>query len=342
MAGTQIADVIVPSIFNPYVQELTEVKTRMIQAGALVKEPLLDEFLAGGGITGNAPSWKDLADDADNISSDALPTVSDATPFKTGAVDEIFVRLSRNGAWQASDLAGALAGSDPMASIADRVAAYRARRMQDAFIATIKGVFADNAAAPSGTEHVQNDMTNDISGSSFVDGQTNFSAEALIDAKLTMGDSMDLLKMIMVHSVVYARMQKNNLIDFIPDSQGVVNIPTFQGVEVIVDDSLPKSSSVYNSWLFGAGAVRLGMGSPKVPTETFRNPLSGNGGGGETLHNRWELVFHPVGNKFIGTASQGGPSNAATSGNLAHADSWARVYPERKQIHIARLISREA
>lgn len=342
MAGTQISDIIVPEVFNPYVQQLTEVKTRMIQSGALVSEPFLNDFLAGGGITGNAPSWKDLADDADNVSSDALPSVSDATPVKTGAVDEIFVRLSRNQTWQASDLAGDLAGSDPMSSIAARVADYRARRYQDAFIATIKGVFADNAAAPSGSEHTQNDMTNDISGSSFTDGVTNFSAEAFIDAKLTMGDSMDMLTMVMVHSVVYARMQKNNLIDFIPDSQGVVNIPTFQGVEVIVDDSLPKSGNVYDTWLFGRGAVRLGQGAPKVPTETFRYPLAGNGGGGETLTHRWELVFHPVGCKFIGTASQGGPANAATSGNLAHADSWKRVYVERKQIKLARLISREA
>lgn len=137
MAGTQISDIIVPEVFNPYVQQLTEVKTRMIQSGALVSEPFLNDFLAGGGITGNAPSWKDLADDADNVSSDALPSVSDATPVKTGAVDEIFVRLSRNQTWQASDLAGDLAGSDPMSSIAARVADYRARRYQDAFIATI-------------------------------------------------------------------------------------------------------------------------------------------------------------------------------------------------------------
>lgn len=342
MALVQVSDVIVPEVFNPYVQQLTEVKTRMIQAGALVREPILDGFLADGGLTFSIPSWKDLADDADNVSSDDAPASSDATPVKTGTAREIAVRLSRNQTWESSDLAGDLAGSDPMASIAARVADYRARRLQDAFVATITGVFADNAAAPSASEHVQNDMTVDISGSSYIAGVTDFSAEAFIDAKLTMGDSMDSLTMVMVHSVVYARMQKNNLIDFIPDSQGVVSIPTFQGVQVIVDDSLPKSSNVYNTWLFGPGAVRLGMGAPRVPTETFRYPLAGNGGGAETLTNRWELIIHPVGCKYAGTASKGGPTNAATSNNLAAAGSWARVYPERKQIKIARLITREA
>lgn len=342
MAITQVADVIVPEIFNPYVQQLTEVKSRLVQSGAVRREPMLDSLLAGGGLTFNIPSWKDLADDADNVSSDDAPGGSDATPVKTGSSKEIAVRLSRNQTWESSDLAGDLAGSDPMMSIAARVADYRARRMQDVFIATLKGVFADNAAAPTGSEHVQNDMTNNVSGASFVDGVTNFTAEAFIDAKLTMGDSMDMLTLVMVHSVVYARMQKNNLIDFIPDSQGVVNIPTFQGAQVIVDDGLPKSTNVYDTWLFGTGAIRMGMGSPKTPTETFRFPLAGNGGGAETLTNRWELVMHPVGSKYAGTTSKGGPSNAATTNNLAHADSWARVYTERKQQKIARLITREA
>jgi hypothetical protein len=228
-----------------------------------------------------------------------------------------------------------------MDSIAQRVAYYRQRRLQAAFVATMTGVFADNAAAPSGSEHVLNDMTVDISGASYQTGVTDFSADAFIDAVTTMGDSEEDLGITMMHAIVYARAQKNNLIDFIPDSLGVVRIPTFLGRRVIKDDGMPKSSGVYETWIFGAGAVRLGQGSPKVPTEVFRNPEAGNGGGAETLYNRWEWIIHPVGNKYAGTTSKGGPTNAGTSNNLAHAGSWQRVYPERKQIKIARLITRE-
>ncbi len=155
----------------------------------------------------------------------------------------------------------------------------------------MNGVFKDNAAAPSGSEHVQNDMTYDIKGSSFADGVTNFSAEAFIDATLTMGDSMNALGLIFVHSVVYGRMQKNNLIDMIPDARGEVLIPTFLGREVVVDDAMPVTSGVFESWLFGAGAVRLGMGSPKVPTEVIRIPSAGNGGGqGDCISHLDEAV----------------------------------------------------
>ena len=339
MAATLVSDIIVPEVFTPYMMQLSEEKSRLIMSGAVTRDPVLDANLAGGGITFNAPSFLDLANDSENVSADSGST---STPGNITTAQEIAVRLSRNKSWGSADLASALAGADPMTAIASRVAEYWTRRYQAAFVATIKGIFADNAAAPSGGDtHTQNDMTHDISGSSYVAGVTSFSAEAFIDTAVTMGDSMEDLRMIMVHSIVYARMQKNNLIDFIPDSNGQINIPTFLGRIVIIDDGMPATAGVFESWLFGPGAVRLGLGSPRVPTEVDRTPAAGNGGGLETLYSRTEFALHPAGNAYIGTPANGGPSNAATSNNLAAAGSWRRVFPERKQIKIARLISRE-
>ncbi len=338
---TRIADVVVPEFFTPYVQQLTQEKSRLIRSGAIVVDAVLSNALAGGGLTFNEPSFKDLDNDAENISTDDPTTLS--TPNKIGTATEIQVRLSRNNSWSSMDLTGDLAGADPMTAIGNRVSDYWTRRMQAAFVATLNGVFADNAAAPSGSEHVQNDMTNDVSGASFVDGVTNFTAEAFIDTTVTMGDSMGDLTMVMMHSIVYARALKNNLIDFVQDSVNgqAVSIATFLGREVIVDDGVPRTSGVFNTWLFGAGAIRMGAGSPKVPTEIDRAPAAGTGSGQDILYNRTEWIIHPVGHAYVGTAAAGGPSNAATSNNLAAAGSWARVYPERKQIKIARLITRE-
>lgn len=364
---TQIDDVIVPENFTPYVQQLTEEKARLVQSGAVARNAQLDADLAGGGLTFNAPSWRDLDNDDDNVSTDAIPdavawtqlsgtavganypTLNDSTPNDTSADQEIAVRLSRNGSWSTADLAAALAGDDPAESIAQRVSYYWARRLQAAFIATWSGVCKDNAVSDSA------DYANDIAGTAFVDGVTNFSAEAYLDAKVTMGDSMDNLTMVMVHSIVFNRMQKNNLIDFIPDSTGQVQIPTFLGAEVIIDDGMPNGTSavrdtgsagvvgIYETWLFGAGATQLGMGTPKVPTEVQRYAAAGNGGGAETLYNRVEWCIHPVGHAFTAAApANGGPSNAATTNNLNIATSWDRVFPERKQINFARLVTRES
>jgi hypothetical protein len=147
--------------------------------------------------------------------------------------------------------------------------------------------------------------------------------------------------LMMTHSVVMARMKKNNLIDYIPDSEGRVMIPTFLGHEVIVDDGMPATGGVFDTWIFGAGAFQIALGLPKVPTETYRYPQAGNGGGQEVLFTRREFCVHPVGHAFVGTTSKGGPSNGTGANQLNNANSWSRVYPERKQIPFARLVTRE-
>ena len=339
-AGTvQLADVIVPEIFTPYVQQYTERKSRLINSGLVTMSPFLNNFLAGAGVTVNVPSFKDLDDDVENVSTDQAGTSS---PKKIGSAQEIAVRLSRNNSWASYNLVEALISKDPMTAIGERVGDYWVRRAQALFIATMTGVFADNAAVPAGGDtHTQNDLTFDIKGVAYSAGVTDFSASAFIDATLTMGDSMESLGTVAVHSIVYGRMQKNNLIQFEPASDAKIMIPTFLGREVIVDDSLPFTGGVFESWLFGAGAVGMGMGSPAMPTELDRLPAVGNGGGADVLHNRVEWCMHPVGHAYIGAAPAGGPSNAATANNLAAAGSWSRVYSERKQIKMARLITRE-
>lgn len=361
---TLVSDVVVPTIFAPYMQVLTEQKTRIIRAGALVRNALIDQLLAGGGLTFNVPSFKDLDDDADNVSTDAAAdslaisasagvpafpgALTDAIPAKIGTFTEIAVRLSRNKGWGDSDLATALAGADPGGAIASRVSDYWARRLQDTAIAMVKGICKDNGANDSG------DYANDIASTTYVAGTTDFSAEAFLDAELTMGDSGDDLSILMVHSVVYNRMRKNNLIDFIPDARGEVQIATFLGRQVVVDDNMPSGTGsvrstgsagdagVYESWIFGPGALQLGMGNPKMPVETRRYPEAGNGGGMEALFTRQEWCIHMPGHAYIGVAPNGGPDNTTSTHMLNVAGSWNRVYPERKQVKFARLVTRES
>lgn len=337
---TQITDIVVPEIFSPYVQQMTQEKSRLIRSGAITVDNRLNAVLAGGGLTFNEPSFKDLDNDADNVSTDN-PS-SSSSPNKIGTSTEIQVRLSRNNSWSSMDLSEALAGTDPASAIANRVADYWVRRHQAAFVATINGMFANNATVTD-SYHAQNDMTHDISGASYTAGVTDFSAEAFIDATATMGDSMEDLTMVMMHSLVYARALKNNLIDFVSDSVNgnAVRIPTFLGREIVVDDGVPRTSGVFNTWLFGLGSVRAGLGLPKVPTEMDRLPAAGDGGGQEVLFNRTEWILHPVGHAYVGTAPNGGPGNGTGSNMLNNAASWRRVFPERKQIRVARLITRE-
>lgn len=343
MAVTRIEDVIVPEIFTPYVQNYTAERSDLIRSGAVQIDAGLSALLAGGGLTFNQPFWQDLDhDDDENVSTD--DPAQNSTPSKIQANSEVQVRLSRNKSWSTMDLAAVLAGSDPMGAIVEKVGNYWIGRLQRAFIATQRGILAMNAAAPTGgSTHTQGDMTFDASGTAFVDGVTNFNAENFLDCTQTMGDGQQDLSLVMMHSVVYNRAKKNNLIDFIPDAinGAAIMIPTFLGKRVVVDDMMPNAGGVFDTWVYGPGCWRMGQGSPAVPTEIERKAAAGNGSGQDILHNRVEYMLHQVGHAYVGAAPLGGPSNAATTNNLAAATSWARRFPERKQIKMARLLTRE-
>jgi hypothetical protein len=340
MAVTQISDVVVPERFSPYTQQLTEEKNRLIDSGAVVRDASIDALLAGGGLTFDLPSWTDLANEEEDISNDDDTDLS--SPSKIGTGTEIAVRLNRNKSWSSMDLTAVLAGADPLAAVGNRVANYWKKRQQALFIATATGVFNNNEKATPGGGAVQNDLTHDISDVAYSVGVTDFSAEAVLATALTMGDSMDDLTMVFMHSVVYSRAQALQLIDYIPDANGVINIPRYLGRTLVIDDGMPNANGVFETWFFAGGAFRLGVGKRQVPTAVVRVEAAGNGSGQETLHNRVQWLMHPTGYKYnVAAPASGGPSNANTTGNLAHADSWQRVYPERKQIKIARLISRE-
>jgi hypothetical protein len=339
MALVQITDVVVPARFAAYVQVLTAQKSALIASGVVAVDAFLAGLLAGGGATFNLPFWNDLADTEANTSGDEKADYSgaavnspltDAVPLALTTGREIAVRVNRNQNWSAADLSGALAGSDPMDAIANRVADYWVRQDQRLFIAATQGVIADNIANDSG------DMIENIATSGSVTDANRFSAEAFIDAQQTMGDRGSDLTAVVCHSIVEARMKKLNLIDYIPDSNGVVNIPTYQGKRLIVDDGMPVFNTGSNPstsiWLFGASAFGMGEGSPRVPSAVSRYELAGKGGGQEVLTSRREFILHPRGFAFVGSPAGESPTNT----EFATATSWDRRV-ERKLIRFAEL-----
>ena len=110
---------------------------------------------------------------------------------------------------------------------------------------------------------------------------------------------------------------------------------TIMGRNLIIDDSLPAvagtNRTTYTTILCGSGAAGYGVGTPKVPSETDREPSAGNGGGEETIYSRRTDLIHPLGFQFT-SASVAGES--ATLAELATAANWDRVM-ERKNINVA-------
>lgn len=318
MAKTQIADVIVPSVFNPYVVQRTAELSALYSSGIIVPDSELDRLAQAGGRLINMPFWNDLTGDDEVLSdSDAL------TPEKIAAGQDVAALLMRGKAWSANDLAKALSGDDPMAAIGELVAAYWARRQQAILLSILKGVFL--AASMSGNVLDISAGTGDaalISGATFIDAQGK------------LGDAHEKLTAVMMHSATVAQLAKNDLIETVRDSEGKVVMKTFMGKQVIEDDACPQAAGVYTTYLFGSGAVGYGEGSAPVPTETDRDSLAGD----DVLINRRHFILHPRGVKFTDT-SVAGPS--PTNVELATAANWLRVY-ENKNIRIVKFVHKLA
>ena len=326
MAATLLSDVIVPDVWVPYMIEQTAEKSALYQSGIIATDPQLTEALQGGGTLVNVPFFKDLQGDDQVRQSNTALDVNNITTGK-----DIARLHGRAQAWGAEDLAAELSGADPMMAIGDRVADYWARRWQKLLISSLEGVFADNVADDS------SDLVLDVSeGDVDTDGAVELSAEYILDGKQLLGDAKEKLTAIAMHSAVHTNLQKQDLIDYIPDSQADVGWGTFLGHTVIVDDGVPvedaaTSGSLYTTYLFGEGAVAYGEGNVKNPVETDRDSLSDQ----DILINRRNFVLHPRGIKWTETTVS---NDFPTNTEVEDPDNWDRVY-EKKNIRMAKIIT---
>jgi len=142
-----------------------------------------------------------------------------------------------------------------------------------------------------------------------------------------------------MHSKVYGEALNNDEITFFKPSDNSLDIPTYKGMGVIVDDNLTTATAgVYVTILFGPGAVGYAVAPPRTGygTELWRIPSAGNGGGVTELHSRFDVAFHPLGFAFTGSSVAG---VSPTQAELGLAANWTRAYSQRKAIPLAFLIS---
>ncbi len=331
--STRLSDVpIVPEIATAAIILRSLNSNAFVNSGVMIRDPEADAFLTNnlGGKTFAPRYLGPLADDEPNISSDDPSEKS--TPKKITGGKNKAVRQSLNQSWSSMDLTNTYLGLDITTAITNQIGDYWNTQENKRLLASLKGIIAADLETGSPV------MTVDVTGKTGADAL--FNAEAFIDAQTTMGDMASSLTAVAVHSTVYATMKKLNLIDFIPASEGRVEIPTYQGLTVIQDDAMTyvpavtgdsPSPAKYYTYLFGRGAVALGVGTPKTPFAIHRDEAAGNGGGEEIVHSRLEWIIHPQGFSF-------GLEETPTLAQLETASNWTRQY-ERKRIALAALIT---
>jgi hypothetical protein len=315
-------------VFASYQVNDSVEKTAFVDSGIVVQDPTLSERANSGGLLTTVPFWNDL--DATIEPNYSNTTYTDiATPQKINSGEQTARIAYLNEGFSSSDLNKELAGSDPMERIAARVDSYWNKQFQRRILSIAIGIYNDNVAANSGDMVV--DVTSQSPGT--ITDANRFTAPGLIDANYTLGDAAPGVGVLALHSIIYKKMLKDQLIEFIPDAQGKLTIPTYLQMRVVVDDGMPTFGSgvdrKYLCILFGAGAIGYGAGEPKRPSEVQRYPERANGGGVEVLWSRKTWLIHPNGYDFK-SATITGPGLSPTWADLQLATNWERVVDRRK------------
>lgn len=335
MATVQLSDIYNPLVFAAEAQEKQLELNAFISSGIVMMDPVISGMASTGGNFGELPFFAPLTTEEPNYSTDDPTT--DSTPAKITSKKMKYRLASQNKSWSVMDISRELGLSDPVGAITGRIGQYWATNNEKRVIATARGVIADNIANDSG------DMVFDISAADgdAVTDANKADADAIIDTIQTMGDHGKNLGAIAMHSVVKTRLDKQDLIDTVKDSDGMPVGEYYRNLRVVVDDSLvgitygTPSKVYYYTMLFGGGQFRAGEGKVMVPSEYLRRPDAGNGGGEERIYSRRSDIIHPAGFTFTDTTVAG---QSATQAELALPANWDRVM-ERKNIALAVLKS---
>lgn len=340
MSTVQLSDIIDVQVFQDIPAVDGVEKTVFFESGVINSSPLLNTLANAAGKTAELPFWNDLDESsAPNLSTDDPTDV--AVPEKITQGEQISRKAFLNKGWSESDLASELVlGPKAMERIRARTDRYWRRQFQRRLIASCNGVMADNIAA-DGSDMVYTaagTTNNDVTAS------TVFTRQNFTTAAFTMGDMVEDITTIAVHSVVMKRMVDNGDIETIRDNDGNIIMQTFLGRRIVMDDSLPYTPAAgsgggdaaprYTSILFGNGAFGYGEGTPKMPVEIEREAAQGEGAGIETLWTRKTWILHPFGYQNTGTPA----SFSFTTTELAAATTWSRVVA-RKNVPLAFLVT---
>ena len=329
---TILSDVIFRDELRDYINVNTSERTAFFQSGILVQNSDMTQLLASPSNTFTIPWWVDLdASIESNYSNDVYTDI--AVPLSVTSASMQARAAYLNEGWNCMNLVKNITKQDPLEFVAGRLTSYWQRVAQRRTIATTIGVYNDNVASNGG------DMVVDAGGT--------ISAASIIRAKATMGDysgQLGGLSVIAMHSAVQTELQILNLIDFTPLADQIPEFGRFQGMRVVVDDSMPVVGAgvdaKYLSVIFGPGAIGYEEQQPEGEDglEYERAPDRGNGGGTETLWTRRNFVVHPLGFSFTGTTITGTPTTSrpisANWADLALATNWERKF-DRKQVPLA-------
>ena len=309
MAETTRSNVIIPEIWEPYIEEQTTLRNAFITSGVI--QPMAELNATDGGDFIEIPNWvANLSGDAEVLSDSTSLTPGNITADKQRAVV-----LHRGRAWGARDLAAMAAGSDPLAAIGNKVAAYIANEQQKDLLSCVTGAFATALSSLTVT------TTEAYPTASMVSG-----------ARAKLGDQGEKLSVMALHSSAYYELVTLKALDYVSAAElgggegvlpvggsrvasfGDVRVPTYLNMRIVVSDDLGANDVLF----FTPGAIAGGE-QAGLRSEQDRDILAK----ASYISFDWHNVYHPIGVKYVGTGANPNRTTLETGSN------WEQVFDDK-------------
>lgn len=305
---TKISDIFQSESFRDYARERTTELNAFVSSGIMKRDAEFDNLIQDRSMLVEMPFWKNLSGDSEVLSDTTALSVN-----KLNSDKQIAVQLLRGKVFGYSDLAAIASGDNPEKAIADGLANYWNGEIQKVIISELKGLFTSGGALE---DNLLDNSTSVIDG------------DMLIDAEGKLGDHYNTLTGLVMHSAVYQKLRKLQLIDTVQDAiNPAASFDTYQGKRVIVDDSCPQSAGVYDIYLFGNGALAYGSGvvSNNPEYEIYRQGLAGT----NAVISRRAFIVHPYGTRY--TAQNITSTTTPSNTDLSTSANWEKAF-ETKNI----------
>jgi len=363
MPAFDFDDAFIRERFEQVATEESLYKAALWNAGAIVNDASLGAMVGSGdGRLFTKKFYLDLGEPAQNELGTAPggdvtngPTYPDDSDVlvPTHTLGSAEYQVTKNGpvaSWDLKSIQNRFNFmSDPIATVESLLSEYWAKYLDKYAVASLSGVIAENILNDGG------DLVVDVSDAAVAPDVTNtIQPDTIIVAEDTAGDAANF-RTIVMHSRVYNNLRVQNLIDFIPSSDGHVNFALYQGKVVVVSDQVEVDSAgtypVYTTYILGDDVLRYGASLSNgtndniIGFEQYRDPRVGRGAGLDQIISRVQFALHPMGYTWLDVEVSGSVS-AGTGANIypnlvdmRSAANWNRAASDRKHIPFAAIKS---
>ncbi len=308
-----------PEVYGTFVDQEPTFTDNIIASQIIADDQTMASSLANGGTVGTTRFYSPLDPDAD--APRVRDGATDNTPSTTSGGKQSYIRIDRMKAWKSAQLTRELTAADPMAAVARSTSRYWRMYWQGLMIK-----MADAVLATSGlTSHVAT-ATSGVTSALVIDGQ-----------QAALGDFASKFGLYVMHSKIFAEYQKLGLVDYNKFTitnvlQREVELPTVNGLIVLVNDRGTSDGSNYNCFLFGQGSVLRANPLVLTPDYVDYNPESA--GGTDILYNNRSLILHPNGVSFKADSIDG---ETPTDAEFTTSANWELRY-DHKNVRIGKIV----